>query len=168
MKGFPAVPLIPATPTSIIVREARDAELLTVVPRAARGPNAPRVSAKLANVITIDAAEVMRSNQYDPQELPAADGYYTDESAVINGDVLVWATDDLEVHAVVSPVTSRAVSNAITVLRCGPDLDPSYLALVLCASRNAIYTTGSSTPTLRVLDLLLPVISITEQRQIAD
>lgn len=63
---------------------------------------------------------------------------------------------------------SGTASPGLTVLRCGPELDPDYLALVLTAGRNNVYTTGSTTAALRALDLLLPVIPITDQRRIVE
>jgi hypothetical protein len=47
------------------------------------------------------------------------------------------------------------------------NLDPGYIALALAAGRNAVHTTGSTIPTLPVLDLSLPLIPMQRQQEIA-
>lgn len=174
-KGFPTAPLLPAISTSITVREGRDVGLLTVVPRPPRsaGDSRRRTANQAApeGVITISAAETMREQQYDSDVEPPEVAHLAEslpESTLRAGDVLVWATSDHEVRAVVCPRTGGTATSAITVLRCGAELHPTYLALVLSAGRNAIYTTGSTTPVVRALDLLLPLVPIAKQHQIAD
>lgn len=175
-EGFPSAPLLPATSSSITVRDARDDELLTVVPRPPRtSGDSRRLSAgraPLEGIISISAAEAMREQQYDRGIEQPADATHLPESlpdaTLRAGDVLVWATSDHEVRAVVCPCTGGTATSAITVLRCSPDLNPTYLALVLSAGRNAIHTTGSTTPMVRAMDLLLPLVPITKQQQIAE
>lgn len=174
-KGFPTAPLLPAPSTSITVREARDDGLLTVVPRPPRSAGDSRRpsanQAALEGIITISAAETIREQQYELDVAPPDAAHLTEslpESTLRAGDVLVWATSDHEVRAVVCPHTGGTATSAITVLRCGAKLDPTYLALVLSAGRNAIFTTGSTTPVVRALDLLLPLVPIAKQHQIAD
>lgn len=173
--GFPSTPLIPSTTSSITVREARADGLLTVVPRPPRSSGESRRitadRAALEGIISIAAAETMREQQYEALDDQPADAAHTPESlpdtTLRAGDVLVWATSDREVRAVVCPRTGGTATSAITVLRCGAELDPTYLALVLSAGRNAIHTTGSTTPVVRAMDLLLPLVPITKQQQIA-
>lgn len=175
-KGFPSAPLLPATSSSITVRDARDDGLLIVVPRPPRSSgDLRRLSAERAalveGIVTIPAAETMREQQYE-RDIEPADAVHLPESlpdaTLRAGDVLVWATSDHEVRAVVCPRTGGTATNAITVLRCGSALDPTYLALVLSAGRNAIHTTGSTTPIVRAMDLLLPLVPIAKQQQIAE
>src|SRR5262249_27033220 len=89
------------------------------------------------------------------------------EDVVRQGDVLAWATPDRQVRTAICTATGFVPERAITVLRCGPELDPGYVALTLAAGRNAVHTTGSTFSTLRVLDLSLPRISMQSQRQVA-
>lgn len=172
--GFPSTPLVPATTSSITVRDACNDGLLTVVPRPPRSSgDSRRLSANraaLEGIISIPAAETMRREQYEPHVEPAATGRVSEsisDATLRAGDVLVWATSDHEVRAVVCPRTGGTTINAITALRCGPGLDPTYLALVLSAGRNAIHTTGSTTPVVRAMDLLLPLVPLEKQQQIA-
>jgi hypothetical protein len=184
-KSLPPIPLLPATPPSITVREARDDGLLSVVPRPTRpSSDSRKLSASRAelegNVISIRAAEAMRTEQYSalktvqdpaPQAETADDDLVAEsvsKSTVRAGDVLVWATSDHEVRAVVCPVSGGTASSVVTVLRCGAELNAGYLALVLSAGRNAIHTTGSTTAMIRALDLQLPLVPLAKQQQIAE
>jgi hypothetical protein len=87
---------------------------------------------------------------------------------VREGDVLVWAASDRRVRSAICTVNGLVPESAITILPWGPKFDPGYVVLALAAGRNAVHTTGSTVPTLRVLELALPLIPIEWQRQIAE
>jgi tRNA1(Val) A37 N6-methylase TrmN6 len=146
--------------TMITIREARDDGLIEVVRRTSASKEWP--------TLNVTDAEAMRHG--DHPKAKAREPSLTDqppEDVVRQGDVLVWATPDRQVRTAICTATGFVPERAITVLRCGPDLDPGYLALALPAGRNAVHTTGSTIPTLRVLDLSLPRIPMQCQQQIA-
>ena len=147
--------------TMITIRDARDEGLIQVVRRTSASKNWP--------TLTVADAEAMRHG--DHPEITAPEAGVSDqppEGAVREGDVLVWATPDRRVRSAICTVTGLVPKNGITILRCGPELDPGYVALALAAGRNAVHTTGSTIPTLQVLELSLPLIPIESQRQIAE
>jgi SAM-dependent methyltransferase len=146
--------------TMITIREARDEGLIQVIRRTS--------ASKEWQTLTVADAEAIRHG--DQPKAKAPEPSLTDqppEDVVRQGDVLVWATPDRQVRTAICTATSFVPERAITVLRCGANLDPGYAALTLATGRNAVHTTGSTIPKLRVLDLSLPLIPMQRQRQIA-
>jgi SAM-dependent methyltransferase len=147
--------------TMITIREARDEGLIQVVRRTSASKDWP--------TLTVADTEAMRHG--DHPKAKAAEPGLTDEppeDVVRQGDVVVWATTDRRVRTAISTATGLVPEGAITILRCGPELDPGYVALALAGARNAVHTTGSTSPTLRILELSLPLIPIERQHQIAE
>jgi SAM-dependent methyltransferase len=147
--------------TMITIRDARDEGLIQVVRRTPASKEWP--------TLTVADAEAMRHG--DHPEAKAPEPGFTDEppeDVVRQGDVLVWATTDRHVRTAICTAAGFVPTSFITILRCGPKLDPGYVALALAARRNDVHTTGSTMPKLRVPELSLPLISIEGQRQIAE
>jgi SAM-dependent methyltransferase len=146
--------------TMITIREARDEGLIQVIRQTS--------ASKEWQTLTVAKAEAMRHGDQPKAKAPEPSlNDQPPEDVVRQGDVLVWATPDRKVRTAICTATGFAPERAITVLRCGPNLEPGYVALALAAGRNAVHTTGSTIPTLRVLDLSLPLIPMQLQRQIA-
>jgi hypothetical protein len=147
--------------TMITLRDARDEGLIQVVRRTSASKQWP--------TLTLAGAEAMRhGDQPEPKAVEPGVSDQPPEDAVRQGDVLVWATTDRQVRTAISTATGLVPKSGITILRCGPALDPGYVALALAAGRNAVHATGSTTPKLQVLELSLPLIPIDRQRQIAE
>jgi hypothetical protein len=155
----------------ITIRDARDEGLIQVVRRTSASKEWPE--------LTLAAAEAMRHGDQPEAKAEAGGSDQLPEDAVRQGDVLVWATtddgqvrtadrQDRRVRTAISTASGFVPKSPITILRCGPKLDSGYIALALAASRNAMHTTGSTNPKLRVLELSLPLIPIERQRQIAE
>lgn len=145
----------------ITVRDARDRELLEIIRRTTASKELPTLKVADAEAMRRgDYAETDASEHVHGGQLPA--------SAVREGDVLVWASSDRQIRAVKCTTSGVVPSSMITVLRCGPELDPDYVALAIAAGVNAVHATGSTIPTLRSLDLTLPLVSTHRQREIAD
>lgn len=146
--------------TMVTIRDARDEGLLHVVRRTSASTESP--------TLTLAHAEAMRHGR-QPTAKVGEPGIsdQSPEDAVRQGDVLVWATTDRRVRTAISSATGLVPESAISILRCGPELDPGYVALAVAARRNAVHTTGSNVPKLRILELSLPRIPMERQRQIA-
>ncbi len=152
----PDSPLVPEQLTVISVREARDDDLLQVLKfRPDKG----------GSRLTVADAEEMRAGR---EILGAANNTASDGDGIRPGDVLVWAGADRQVRTAVSTAGGVMPASPITVLRCNWGLDPDYLAIVLATRRNAMYATGSALPTVRTLELELPLIRLEQQRQISE
>jgi SAM-dependent methyltransferase len=147
--------------TMITLRDARGEDLIQVVRRTSASKEWP--------TLTLAGAEAMRDgDQPEPKAVEPRVSDQPPEDAVRQGDVLVWATTDRQVRTAISTATGLVPRSGIAILRCGPELDPGYVALALAARRNAVHATGSTTPKLHVLELSLPLIPIRSQRQIAE
>lgn len=148
---------VPEPSTMISVRDAREDELVEIPKKTGAQKTGPS--------LTVAQAEAMRSGD---EISITGERVMDNDDALRPGDVLVWATADRQVRTAVSTIGGVVPSHPIAVLRCSRDLEPHYLAVALAAKRNAVYATGSTIPTIRMLELEFPLIPLEQQRQIAD